>query len=561
MDSIYTLLRDAELSHDPVLLVPDTAVAETSALLLWALPRRLADRELEYTVLCNGEIAARTSAQSCTLHSLEPGTEYAVRVLAMDIREANSCGRNEDGFGRHIRASTSIVRFTTKRKGQIFNVRDHGAAGDGTTDDTAAIQGAVNAAVESTRCGRGPDGTTRGGGTQGMGGTARAVVLLPPGVYRVGTITLGSDLTLRFADGAVLSLVERYEDPQETNRHFPPVETELDGPDGPVPYRSMGAIRGTDLENVTIEGTGLILGNGATWWKRVCDYHGMRPFMLELIRCRNVLIQGVTFQDSPFWNLHAVYCESVVFNQVTVQKRAAGSCNNGDGINPDSSRNVLIVGCMFANHDDSIAIKSGKREEASDYRRQRPCEDIVVRDCAFDCTTGSQQTGAISVGSEMSGSVRRVLIENCTMRDTSGLVCIKTLRGRGGTVEHVTVRRIRHTSSGWHHKSRGVRAAIKIEMLYWEPDTLDPKPVDAGTPRIAAITYEDISFEQRNGRGVYVRCLPEMPGADLVFRRVRGISELPNQFLNAGGLLLEDVVFTASSPETGSASGAETPST
>lgn len=517
-DSYYHEARSALSAEDVRLTAPESGRTESTALLLWNRPvhrQSLPADAVRFRVWCNGQEAVRTSRLSCTLRDLDPDTEYAVRVAAELAGEGLDTARPVDPV-----RSSGIVRIRTKTAPVVVDVRSHGAAGDGSTDDTASVQRAI-------------DGCPPGG-----------VVLVPAGTYRIGTIRLASNTTLRLGDGAVLSLLDRAADREKTEERFPLQDFDLDGPDGPVPYRSTAAIRATGVENIAIVGQGTILGNGGPWWKRVSGYTGMRPYMLELVDCRDVLLQGVTFQDSPTWNVHALYCSNVIVNEVSIRKIAAGSCNNGDGVNPDSSRNVLIVGCTFATHDDSVAIKSGKRDETNGYRRQRPCEDVVIRDCTLDGTMGSEQTGAISLGSEMSGGIRRVLVTDCTFYETSGLVCLKTMRGRGGEISEVLVRNIRHSSSGWHHKSRGERAAIKLDMLYWEPDTLEPRPVDAGTPRFSDVAFEDIHLRQRNGWGIYAQCLPEMPARGVVFRRVRGRCERPCRLINVSDVVMEDIVLS-----------------
>ena len=130
--------------------------------------------------------------------------------------------------------------------------------------------------------------------------------------------------------------------------------------------------------------------------------HELRPNFVQPYRCKNVLIEGVTFTNSPMWIVNPVLCENVTIRGVTVDSHGP----NNDGCNPESCRNVLIENCTFDTGDDCIAIKSGRN--ADGRRIGVPSENIIIRGC-----TMKDGHGGVVLGSEMSGGIRNVFVEDC----------------------------------------------------------------------------------------------------------------------------------------------------
>ena len=159
----------------------------------------------------------------------------------------------------------------------------------------------------------------------------------------------------------------------------------------------------------------------------------MRPVLLYLESCRNVLLQGVTFQNSPNWCLHPLLCENLIVDQVMVRNPAYAQ--NGDAIDVESCRNVLVVNSSFDAGDDGICLKSGRDEQGR--RRGRPTENVVVDGC-----TVFNGHGGFVVGSEMSGGVRNIWVNDCQFLGTDAGLRFKSCRGRGGVVENIYIRNI-----------------------------------------------------------------------------------------------------------------------
>lgn len=157
--------------------------------------------------------------------------------------------------------------------------------------------------------------------------------------------------------------------------------------------------------------------------------HWLRPSFFQPIGCTRVLLEGVTFRDAPFWVVHPTLCHHVIVRAVTVD-----SLNpNNDGCDPDSCTDVLIEHCRFRTGDDAVALKSGRDQDG--WRVGRPTARVLVRQCQL-----ASLINGLCIGSEMSGDVRDVLIENCRVGDAASVIYLKANPDRGGTVERIYVR-------------------------------------------------------------------------------------------------------------------------
>ena len=174
--------------------------------------------------------------------------------------------------------------------------------------------------------------------------------------------------------------------------------------------------------------------NVSTWARTVEDFERMhdflRPVMVSIHHCENVLLEDVTFQNSPCWNIHPAMCTNLIVNNITV--RCPDYAQNSDGIDIESCRNVSVTNSRFDVGDDGICIKSGKDQAGRD--RGIPCENILVDNCIV-----FHGHGGFVVGSEMSGGVRNVKVSNCVFSGTDVGLRFKSTRGRGGVVENIHI--------------------------------------------------------------------------------------------------------------------------
>jgi polygalacturonase len=375
--------------------------------------------------------------------------------------------------------------------GGVFDIRDFGALADGKTKATSAFRQAIAKA------------SAAGGGT----------VLVPPGTWLTGPIHLASNINLHVSEGATLLFSQDFSD------YLPPVLTRWEGQEL---YGYSPLIYARDCENVAITGGGKLDGQGAAWWpwkktqhesatklyelatsgvpteKRVLAAEGgLRPSFIQTVGCKNVLVEGVTLTNGPFWTIHPVYSENVIVRRVRVQT----SGPNNDGCNPDSSRNVLIEDSFFSTGDDCVVIKSGLNEDG--WRVGKPSENIVVRRLH-----GEAGHGGVVIGSEMSGGVRNVWVTDSEFVGTDRGLRIKSMRGRGGVIENVFYENVRH---------RDIRLMVVELTTFYASSTLKPKT--ATPPTIRNIHVSNVS-----GRGakqaIDIVGLAELPIRDVTFENV-----------------------------------------
>jgi polygalacturonase len=401
-------------------------------------------------------------------------------------------------------------------------VAAHGCRGDGRSDCTEAIRASVE------ECHR------QGGGH----------VVLPAGDVLTGPIRLQSHVDLQVPAGTTLRFST---DPA---RYLPPVLTRFEGVElmGYAPL-----VSAPDAEDVAITGQGTLDGQADAdhWWpwkdgsrgqpsqkadrdrlfamaeagtpveQRVFGAgHFLRPAMIEPYRSRNVLVEGVTLRNSPFWVIHPVLSTNVSVRGVTVVSHGP----NNDGCDPESSTDVLIEDTTFDTGDDCIAIKSGRN--ADGRRVGVPNRNVVVRGCRMRAGHGG-----VTIGSEVSGGVSGVWAEKCRMSspELDRALRIKTNAMRGGVVEGVYARDI--------EVGEVRRAAIEIDMQYEEGDRGPFVPV------VRDVLVERMTVA-RAAYAFWIAALDRSPVRGLVVRdsRFSGISE--GSHLSAvGDLALENVVI------------------
>ena len=366
------------------------------------------------------------------------------------------------------------------------------------------------------------------------GGTVR----VPAGRWKSAAIHLRSGIRLHLEKGAAILFSSRPED------YLAPVFTRWEGMEC---YNYSPLIYAEGCENVAVTGEGTLLGNGSSWWHwkklqqaaadRLCgseadgipvseriygtERAALRPSFLQFINCRRVLLESITVLDGPQWTLHPVYCENVIVRNVHIHTEGP----NTDGLNPDSCRNVLIEDCDFCTGDDCIALNSGMNEDG--WRVNRPCENILIRRCRM---TGGH--GGLVIGSAVSGGVRNVYAHDCEISGTMQGIRLKSMRGRGGFVEHVLFEDIR--VSGITHE------ALTISMFY---------PFSTVVPRSETpSSFRDITIRRVHGTGLHtgieLRGLPERKLSDVRLEAIR--LSAPNAFVcvDVEGLVMDGVEVT-----------------
>ena len=402
-------------------------------------------------------------------------------------------------IGRIVGIVASIVATLASLSGTIssaadfksvYDIRDYGGVSDGTTSCTEAIHQAIAAAA------------AKGGGT----------IYFPAGIFLTGPIRLESHITLFVDSGAVLKFSTNFDD------YLPMVPSRWEGIEvtnfSPLIYAQ-------NAEDIAIRGRGTLDGQGRAWWSylakaktqkgenkdkwqkefarlnphplvaptyKTLDMGFMRPPFIQPYNCTNVMVEGVTIINSPFWTITPLYCENVMVNDVIIHNPISP---NTDGINPDSCHKVRIANCDISVGDDCITIKSGR--DADGRRVGRPAEDYLVSNC-----TMQSGHGGVTIGSEASGGVKNITVANCVFNGTDRGIRIKSTRGRGGVIEDVRVSNI---------VMRNIKEEAILVTSFYERSS--PEPVSERTPmfhniRISGITGDAKSAGEFTG-------LTEMP--------------------------------------------------
>jgi unsaturated rhamnogalacturonyl hydrolase len=421
------------------------------------------------------------------------------------------------------------IPFTVKQpsfKRDSFFITKFGAKADGVTLNTASINNAITAASQ------------RGGG----------VVVVPAGLWLTGPVVLQSNVNLHLQKGSLLQFTDDFS-------QYPLVEANWEG----LPQmRNQSPLSATNAVNIAITGLGIIDGNGDAWrmvkkekltesqWKKLVASGGvldekqriwypsesslkgstlqnpgvidgkktrefyqsvkdfLRPNLLLFTACKTVLLEGVTFQNSPAWCVHPLMCEDLTVRNITVKN--PWYAQNGDGLDVESCKNVLIEGSTFDVGDDGICIKSG-RDEAG-RKRGRPTENVIVRN-----NTVYHAHGGFVIGSEMSGGARNLYVDNNTFIGTDIGLRFKTTRGRGGVVENIYI------TNTYMKDIPG--EAILFDMYYAakdpvplvgekrEPPKVEEKPVTEETPQFRNFYIKNVVVHGAE-KAIFVRGLPEM---------------------------------------------------
>lgn len=349
------------------------------------------------------------------------------------------------------------VRSIPKLRSLVFNLTDFGAVGDGFTGNTKAFERAIS---EIQR---------RGGGQLNV----------EAGRWLTAPFNLTSHMTLFLAQNAVILGI----DDEKYWPLMPPLPSYGYGREGAGP-RFGSLIHGQNLIDVVITGhNGTINGQGQTWWKKYQKkvLNNTRGPLVQFMWSRDIQISDVTLRDSPFWTLHPYDCQNVTIKNVTILAPLSGAPNT-DGIDPDSCDNVLIEDSYISVGDDGIAIKSGWDQYGIAYAR--PSTNILIRNVIVQ----SMISAGVSIGSEMSGGVSKINVENLLVWNSKRGIRIKTSPGRGGYVRQITYKNI---------TLENVRVGIALKTDYNEHP-------DEGYNPDALPIIEDINFDGIHGHGVRI---------------------------------------------------------
>lgn len=390
---------------------------------------------------------------------------------------------------------TFIKNIKTADEYVTLNILDFGAKKDGVTLNTNYIQAAINACPDNGR------------------------VYIPKGEYLTGPLFLRSNITIELAKGAHLI--------GDTNRSNYPIlpgmimttdensEYNLGTWEGNPLDCYASLITGINVSNVSIIGEGVIDGNAsnADWWIDVRTKRGSwRPRGVFLNKCSNITLQGIKVCNTPSWNLHPYFSDDLKFIDLLVENPKDSP--NTDGCDPESCKNVDIIGVHFSVGDDCIAVKSGKIYMGKTYKK--PCENLNIRNCSMNFGHGS-----VVLGSEMSGGLKNIKVSQCLFNQTDRGLRIKTRRGRGkqAVIDDVTFENIIMDD---------VLTPLVINMFYFcDPDghseyvwSKEKLEVNDKTPYLGKFVFKDIDCKNVNIAAGTFYGLPEQPIKEIVIDNV-----------------------------------------
>lgn len=418
----------------------------------------------KYQIYLNGCFYIESDKAVQTITGLTPDTSYTLEIQDVDKKE--------------------IINFQTKQEYVTLDITEFGAKGDGVQDDTIFIQTAINCCPKDSR------------------------VYIPKGIYKISTLFLKSDLRIELEKGAVLladankdkypvlpGIIESYDETMDYN---------IGSWEGnPLPtYASI--ITGIHVSNVVISGEGTIDGGASfeNWWSYKREKRmPFRPKMLFLNHCDHVVIHGLSIKNSPSWTLHPYFSDDLKFIDLKIEN--PDNSPNTDGLDPESCKNVDIIGVHFTVGDDCIAIKSGKIYMGAKFKT--PCENITIRNCLME-----KGHGAVTIGSEMAGGVKNLLVKDCLFYDTDRGLRIKTRRGRGkdAILDEIIFEDI---------DMEEVKTPFVINSFYFcDPDghteyvrTKEALPVDERTPKILHLAFRNIKAYNCHCAAFFLYGLPE----------------------------------------------------
>lgn len=370
-------------------------------------------------------------------------------------------------------SGTPFKGLLHKNQSLVLSIKDFGAIGDGVIKDTTAIQDTID------RC------HVLGGGE----------VLIPAGIYFTGAIKLLSNVVLRLEKDSVILGSPDFAD-------YPVAQVRWEGK-WIKGYRAL--IYAVDSENIGIKGPGKVAGNHSLGGRPNAENPLRHPALIEPINCRNLTFEDFSTDYYRMWCIHPTYCENLEFKNLYI--RSSGG--NGDGIDIDSCRNVFIDGCDIETGDDCIAIKSGRGMEAN--KLMRITENVHISNCRLS----DKIYACIGIGSETSGGVRNVTIENCSFHDTkTHAIYIKSRPGRGAFIENISADNL--DVSGMEG------GFLRFNILGSGLQDQIPVPGLDGIPSISNFSFSNIRVNNINALFDGTSIHPDKPLKGLVFKNVTG---------------------------------------
>lgn len=396
----------------------------------------------------------------------------------------------------------------------VFDPVPKGAVGDGKALATAAIQAAIDEA------------SAAGGGT---------VAFSKPGVYLSGAVYVKSNVELRIDEGVTLRGVQDL-------CAYPDMWTRVAGFEINWPAALVNVV---DAENVKLTGKGTIDGDGSFCWEKfwgkdgksgmmadyeakglrwAVDYDCKRVRLIQVYKSKQVLIEGLKLKRSGFWTVHLCFSEDLICRELIIRNNIGGLGPSSDGIDVDSSRNVLIEKCDIDCHDDNIVLKAGR--DADGLRVNKPTENVEIRDCI-----ARDGYGMVTLGSETSGWIRNVKVHDCKAIGTKHGLYFKSAKVRGGGAENIEFKNLVMENVeiafafnlNWYpaYSYPVIPDNIPASEVkpHWKLMTTRVEPAERGIPEFRNMRFENITVKNA-GKAFEVVAYPEKAIHDFTWKDI-----------------------------------------
>lgn len=365
-------------------------------------------------------------------------------------------------------------------KSDCIHATDFGLKSDTSVLSTRFIQSAIDACHE------------KGGGT----------VIIPSGVYRIGALFIKSGVNLHLSKGTTLIA-------SEDIRDYPEFPSRIAGIEMTWPSAVVNIM---DAENVALTGEGFIDCRGKVFWDKywemrkeyekkklrwIVDYDCKRVRGILVSNSKHITLKDFTLVRTGFWACQILYSDHCSVDGVTINNNVGGHGPSTDGIDIDSSTNILVENCEVDCNDDNICIKAGR--DADGLRVNRPTENVVIRNC-----TARKGAGLVTCGSETSGSIRNVLAHDLIAYGTGSVLRLKSSMNRGGTVENIyvtgveadSVSNVLEVDLNWHPKYSYSKLPVEYESreipAHWKIMLTPVEPKEKGDPHFRNVYFSHV---------------------------------------------------------------------
>ncbi|MFB6319529.1 glycoside hydrolase family 28 protein [Saccharicrinis sp. FJH54] len=410
----------------------------------------------------------------------------------------------------------------------VVKVNDYGAFRNEFIASTEAIQKAIDTC------------SAQGGG----------MVVFEPGVYHTGALFLKNNVNLNIGEGVELRALIGLE-------YYPEIKTRVAGI---IMNWPCGVINILDQQNVAITGKGVLHAQGKIHWERywnlrheytpkglrwASDYDCKRVRTIEVSNCKDITIKDITIKQSGFWTVHLFFTEYATVDGITIRNNIDGFGPSTDGVDIDSSVKIEVMNCDVDCNDDNYCVKAGR--DADGIRVNRPSEYVYIHDCI-----ARRGGGALVIGSETSGWIRHVFVENIKAIGTKNVIYLKSAKTRGGGIEDIRmtnvvahgVRDFCGVTVNWNPSYSYAKLEKEMDSIpaHWKI-MLQEVPEEIGIPHIRNVEVSNIKADSIRGTAFNIQGIEKSIIKNFTFSDLQLSSERTGIINWADGIKFDNVTL------------------